>query len=200
MLLVGAALVAGCASAVSARVTSFEHWPSGVQGQTYQMVAQPTQTNNLEYRTYEDMLRASIGVTGLVEAPAGAPARFEVKFDYGSSQTQVVTRQPYDPYFYGGMGRGFGYYGPAAPWGPGGYWGPEWVNVSSVAYRNTLNLRISDRNNDNTEVYRSSATTLTSRPSLLQSMPYLTRAIFDHFPGDNGTERIVEFDNQSDRY
>ncbi len=196
--LAAAALLAGCASSVSARVTSFQHWPTGVQGQSYRLVAQPEQANNLEYRNYEDMVRASIGATGLVEAPAGAPARFDVMFDYGTIQTQVMTRQPVDPFFHGGYGRGFGHYGYGAPWGWGGYWGPDWVSVPTVAYRNTLNLRIADRNNGNAEVYRSSATTLTDRLNLVQSMPYLTRAIFDDFPGNNGSERIVEFENQRD--
>lgn len=198
IVLATTALVAGCASTVSARVTSFEHWPMGVQGQSYRLMAQPDQADNLEYRSYQDMVRASIGATGLVEVPAGAPARFDVVFDYGSIQTQVMTRQPYDPYFHGGYGRGFGHYGYGAPWGWGGYWGPAWVDVPSVAYRNTLNLRIADRNNGSVEVYRSSASTLTGHPNLLQSMPYLTRAIFDNFPGNNGTERVVEFDNRSD--
>ena len=69
-------------------VTSFQQWPTGVEGQTYQFVqAEPSQANNLEYQSYQDMVRAGIGATGLVEAQSGAKGRFDVSFRYGTSQT-----------------------------------------------------------------------------------------------------------------
>ena len=132
----GALVLSGCATpTVSARVTSFQQWPAGVEGQTYQFVpAEPSQANNLEYQSYQDMVRAGIGATGLVEAQGGAKARFNVSFRYGTTQTQVMVRRPYDPYFNGGYGYG-GFYGPR-PWGGYyGYWGPEWVDVPVVAQR-----------------------------------------------------------------
>jgi len=188
--------VAGCASTVSARVTSFQQWPANVQGQTYRFAAAPG--GNLEQRAYQDVVRANMGATGLVEAPAGAPARFEVAFDFGVSQVQVLTRQPYDPYFYGGYG-GYGrfhggpygrFYGPGFGWG--GFWGPQWVDVPVTAYRNTVNLRINDAARRGVEVYRSTASTLSDRPDMIRVMPYLVQSIFDDFPGNNGSEREVE--------
>ena len=186
--------VSGCASTMSTRVTSFQQWPADAQGQTYQFVQ--SQSANLEQRAYQDMLRASIGVTGLVEAPQGAPARFEVAFDYGVTQVQVMTRQPYDPYFYGGYGRYYGnpygrFWGPGYGWG--GFWGPEWVDVPVTGYRNTVNIRINDRRQNGAEVYRSTASTLSDRPEMVRVMPYLVRSIFDNFPGNNGSERDVEY-------
>lgn len=101
------AVLSGCAAPpVSARVTSFQHWPSGVEGQTYRFVeASPEQKNNLEYLSYRDMVRAAIGVTGLVEAPEGERARFDVLFRYSTSSTQQLIRQPFQPqpFFYGGV-------------------------------------------------------------------------------------------------
>ncbi|KOF54444.1 MULTISPECIES: DUF4136 domain-containing protein [unclassified Achromobacter] len=192
----GAVALSGCAApSVSAHVTSFQQWPAGVEGQTYRFVpADASQTNNLEYQSFQDTVRAAIGATGLVEAPAGAPARFDVSFHYGASQTQVTVRRPYDPYFYGGYGYGYGgFYGPG-PWAPyGGYWGPAWVDVPAVAYRNSLTLQIRDTQRGGKEVYRSTAYILSDRGDLLRMMPYLTRAIFDNFPGNNGAEREVEY-------
>ena len=103
-------LLSGCAApTVAARVTSFQQWPAGVEGQSYQFVpADASQTNNLEYQSFQDMVRAGIGATGLVEAQAGAKPRFDVSFTYGTSQTQVMVRRPYDPGFYGGYGYGHG--------------------------------------------------------------------------------------------
>lgn len=165
------------------------------RGQSYQFVpADASQTNNLEYQSFQDMVRAGIGATGLVEAQAGAKPRFDVSFTYGTSQTQVMVRRPYDPGFYGGYGYGHGgYYGPR-PWGGGfGYWGPDWVDVPMVVQRNALSLQIRDVQRGGAEVYRSTAYVLSEGDNLLRTMPYLVRAIFDNFPGNNGAEREIQF-------
>ncbi|WP_088154322.1 DUF4136 domain-containing protein [Achromobacter xylosoxidans] len=190
----GALALSGCAApTVSARVTSFQQWPAGVEGQTYQFIAaDASQNNNLEYQSYQDMVRAGIGATGLVEAKPGAKGRFDVSFKYGTTQTQIMVQRPYDPYFYGGYGYG-GFYGPR-PWGAGyGYWGPDWVDVPMVVQRNTLSLHIYDTQRGGAEVYRSSAFILSERDDFLRTMPYLVRAIFDNFPGNNGAEREIRF-------
>ena len=190
--LAGAAVLSGCATpTVAARVTSFQQWPADATGQTYRFATvDPVQSNNLEYQSYRDTVRAGIGATGLVESQGNSPARFTVSFEYGVAQTQVMVRRAYDPYFYGGYG---GFYGPR--WGGGGfgYWGPEWVDVPMVAYRNHLSLRILDNTRNGAEVYRSSAYINTERDNLVRTMPYLVRAIFDNFPGNNGAERQVAF-------
>ena len=97
-----------------------------------------------------------------MEAQSGAKGRFDVSFRYGTSQTQVMVRRPYDPYFNGGYGYG-GFYGPR-PWGGYyGYWGPDWVDVPMVVQRNTLTLQIHDSQRGGAEVYRSSAFILSER-------------------------------------
>jgi hypothetical protein len=194
-LLLLAGVLAGCATtqSVSARVTSYQEWPANADGQRYRFVpADPSQTNNLEYQNFQDMVRSGISPTGLVEAQPGQPARFNVLFRYGVTQTQVNVRQPYDPYFYGGYGPGF--YG-GRYWGPGwgGYWGPDWVDVPTVAYRNSLTVEIHDNSQGGKEVYRSTAYSISENDRLLRVMPYLVRAIFDNFPGNNGSERNVKY-------
>jgi len=182
------AVLAGCASALSASVTSFQQWPSGVVGQTYALAAPPAEASRLEYSAYQDMLRAAIGATGLVEAVDDQPARFTVTFHYGSDATQIVRREPADPHFYGG------FYG-GRPWGWGGYYGwPIWVAVPQDAWRNTLTVEIRDAQRDKAEVYRSTATTLSTNPHAMpQLMPYLMQAVFDNFPGNNGQVREVRY-------
>ncbi|OZI19428.1 hypothetical protein CAL26_17545 [Bordetella genomosp. 9] len=195
-LLLLAGLVAGCATTptVSARVTSFQDWPAGATGQRYRFVpADPSQNNNLEYQSFQDMVRSGISPTGLVEAQAGQPARFDVSFKYGVTQTQVNVRRPVDPYFYGGYGPGFyggRYWG--SPWGPG-MWGPDWVDTPSVAYRNALTVEIRDASQGGKEVYRATAYSVSGNDRLLAVMPYLVRAIFDNFPANNGSEREVRY-------
>jgi hypothetical protein len=189
-VILSAAVLSGCVTpSVQATVTSFQRWPADVVGETYRFVdATPGQANNLEYQSYQDAMRASMGATGLVEAQSNKPARFDVSFSYGSEQTQVMVPQPYDPYFYGGFG---GFYG--SPFWGGGMWGPSWVDVPTVVYQNRLSVNIFDNAKKGTEVYRASAYTLSARGDLLNAMPYLTRAIFDGFPGNNGSERQVQY-------
>lgn len=185
------ALLAGCATpTVTARVTSFQRWPQGVEGQRYAFAAVPeVQARNLEYQSYQDTVRAGLGRTGLVEAAPGQPARFTVSFSYGTAPTQVLVSRPVDPFY------GPGFYGPGwrRGWGWGGYWGPGWVDVPVTVYRNTLSLEIHDTSQGGAEVYRSTAYTLSNREDMVSAMPYLVRAIFDDFPGNNGAEREVEY-------
>src|SRR3546814_4775775 len=62
------ALLAGCASTISARVTSFQQWPSDASGQDYRIVPAANQVNNLEFESIADTVRAAIGPTGLVRS------------------------------------------------------------------------------------------------------------------------------------
>jgi len=185
-------LLAGCASTLSARVTTFSRWPADIQGQAYRF-APPEKAppgGDLEYQAYQDMVRAAMGATGLVEAPAGAPdARFTVQFRYESKPTQVIVQEPYDPYFYGMPGF-YGYHRWA--WG-GFYGGPAWVPVQMTAYRKSLTVEIRDGQRGGEQVYRSTATTMGESEEMARVMPYLTRAIFDGFPGNNGQVREVKY-------
>jgi hypothetical protein len=60
--------------------------------------------------------------------------------------------------------------------------------------KNSLSLRITDRTQNNKEVYRSSAVNVSEEETLVQTMPYLARALFDGFPGNNGQVRTVNYE------
>lgn len=190
----GVLLLGGCASTLSARVTSYEQWPAGVQGATYRLTPEARQVNNLEYQAFADMIRASIGPTGLVEAKAGEPARFDVAFDYGNPATQTWVQQYNDPYFYNGFGWGHGGY---HSWGGGMLFMPSTVNVPVTVYENSLTVFIRDNQNRGAEVYRSRAVNVSGSDNLLRVMPYLARAVFDGFPGNNGQTRDITFELRS---
>jgi hypothetical protein len=167
-------------------------------GKTYHIVAQQGQAGNLEYQTYSDMIRANMGRTGLVEAQPGEKARFNVSFDYGNPVTQTWAQQYADPYFYNGFGPGLGpwggYYG--GGWGGGVFYSPPVVNVPVQIYKNTLTVIIKDNARNGVEVYRSSAVSASSHDNLLNVMPYLARAVFEGFPGNNGQQRVIEYERQ----
>ncbi|NYT63983.1 DUF4136 domain-containing protein [Alcaligenaceae bacterium] len=187
-------LVAGCASTLSARVTSYEKWPANTQGQLYRIVPSASQKNNLEFQTVADMLRAAIGPTGLVEAQAGHTARFDLTINYDNPASQTLV-QRYEPYMDGwGFGPAFGgYYGGYGGWGGAMYFAPAYQNVLVEVFKNTLTVVIIDNQNHGAEVYRASAVNVSSSDNLVQAMPYLAQAVFDDFPGNNGQVREVSY-------
>ncbi|WP_353147282.1 DUF4136 domain-containing protein [Pollutimonas bauzanensis] len=188
-------LVAGCASTLSARVTSYEKWPANVQGQSYRIVPSTTQVNNLEFDSVADMVRAAIGPVGLVEARSGQTARFDVSISYENPISQVLVQRSYDPYMDGwGFGPAFGgYYGGYGGWGGGMYYSPAYQNVPVEVYKNTLTVIIKDMQSGGAEVYRSSAVNVSTSDNLALAMPYLAQAVFDGFPGNNGQVREVNY-------
>lgn len=193
------AVLVGCAAPTwSARVTSFQQWPPDAMGKTYHIVSESGQAGNLETQAFSDMIRANIGRTGLVEAQPGQKARFNVSFDYGNPVTQTWVQQYADPYFYNGFSPGFGpwggYYG--GGWGGGVFYSPPVVNVPVQIYKNTLTVIIKDNARNGVEVYRSSAVSASSHDNLLNVMPYLARAVFEGFPGNNGQQREVQYERQ----
>lgn len=183
-LLALALLLAGCASTLSATVTRFQQWPEGVVGATYQVVPAPVQQNNLEFQSVADTVVANMGPTGLVQAGPGQAARFQVHIAYGTSTSQTTVQRyadpPYDGWFFGPM---YGYYG---GWGGAFMMGPPVVNVPVQVVKNTLTVRITDTQAQGREVYRATAEILSDAENLVLAMPYLARAVFDGFPGNNG--------------
>jgi hypothetical protein len=105
-------------------------------------------------------------------------------------------RQAADPYYYdNGFGPGWGY-GGRGYWGGGVFLPPPVVNVPVNVYKNTLTVVITDNQQQGAEVYRSSAVSMTSSDNLLAVMPYLTRAVFEGFPGNNGQVRTINYELQ----
>lgn len=183
-------LVAGCASTLSARVTTFQQWPADAQGATYKVV--PPEGETLEAHTFADMIRAAIGRTGLVESQSGQ-ARFDVHFEYGTTASQEWVQRYHDPYFDGFAPWGWGgYYGGFRGWGGGIYYTPSVVNVPVSVEKNTLTVTINDNQRQGAQVYKSTA--VSTSGSLVEVMPYLARAVFDGFPGNNGQVRNITYD------
>ena len=182
-----ALMLGGCASVFSAQVTRYQQWPENTQGATYWIEPDETQRNNLQFQTYADTVRAALGPTGLVEAVSDKQARFTVRMEYASSHEREWQQEFVDPYVYPGFyGPYAGFYRPGWAWGMG----PAVQTVPVDVYRLTLSVRIEDRTQQGREVYRATAVASSQRDQLGAAMPYLARALFDHFPGRNG--QVVE--------
>lgn len=179
-------LTACAAPSWSAKLTRFQQWPANTIGATYYLEPTAEQTNNLEYLAFADMIRASIGSTGLVEAQNLSVARFAVDFDYGTTLEQRWIEQ-YRDSVYPPWGWGGGYYGINDGWAGGMFYSPPpIVNVPVQAYKNSLTVIIKDQAQNDKEVYRAQAVSYSQNDSLTVQMPYLSRAVFDGFPGNNG--------------
>ena len=190
-------VLGGCASTLSARVTTYQQWPVGAQGEYYRIVSGPDQSGNLQFGAFSDMLRAAIGPTGLREAVEGVQPRFDVRVEYANPAKQVWVQRYNDAYLYDGwMGPAFGgYYGGWGRWGGGGFfYTPSVVNVPVDIYRNTLTVTIADQQANGREVYRATAVHNSQSDNLDAVMPYLMQAIFDDFPGNNGQVREIRYE------
>jgi len=193
MLLAAALLVSGCASKLSTYVSHFQRWPQDAAGQTFRIAPPPANTRNaLEYQTYADLIRVAIEPVGLVWADGETPPRFLVSFDYSDLVRQGWVQQWYDPYpwsFYPwwSLNR---YYG---GWGWGGGMGMMPSVVPVAVHENTLAVSIQDLHDDS-QVFKATARVSTWQPQLNRVMPYLVRAIFDDFPGNNGQNREIKYE------
>jgi len=186
----------GCASGLYANVTSYQHWPADAAGQTYRIVPDVGQNaDSLEFQAVADMVRANVGATGLVEAARDQPAqtvRFNLRLQYENPMTKIWT-QRYADTTYPWFSPHVGYYGRYWGWGGSMLYAPRLVTVPVQAYRNTLTLWMTDNHADDMEVYRATAIHIGEEDQWIAVMPYLTQAIFDGFPGNNGQVRQVKY-------
>lgn len=193
-----ALLLAACAaSPFSARVTTFQQWPIDAVGQSYQWgKTADARSDTLEYRNYQDMMRAALGGIGLTEArPWERNPRFTATFDYAV--------QPYETWAdtgpYGGPTFSYGYFGQGGPgfgWGynmmfPFGGYAPYPQAVPVTGYRATLEVSINDNAQGGRQVFQGRAAHSGGPDPFPRVMPYLIRAVFKDFPHGDGTTRTV---------
>ncbi len=194
-----AAVALAGAAAASAQTTTLQQWPADAVGKSYRFDApQGGLEQTLDYQTYRDMVRASIGSTGLVETQEVASARFTVSFRYGTERSQVTVIRDRDPFFNDPYYPRGGYYGPHGYYGHGGWGvganihgGSRWEPVQTEVYRNSLTVEIRDSERNGAQVYQSTAVTMGRSDQLNQAMPQLVQTVFDRFPANNGETREV---------
>ncbi len=193
--LCGAALLAillvGCASPVRHAVTVFHEWPGNVEQKSFVITRKPEQSDSLEYRTYERIVRDELIVAGFV--PSAEPI-LQVAFDYGADRKIVryVDREPlFSPYVGFGFSRHWGAVGFSAPL----WWGDAYsTTVREVdSFERRLKIEISDlRESPPRQIYEATASSRGSERALASALPLLMRAVLADFPGRSGIAREVE--------
>ena len=191
-------LLAGCASpTIRSNVTVFQDWPTDVQGQPFVFERSQDQDNNLEYRAYENLVRAELLHLGFVEATTAQSPALQVTMSYSIKARDIRVVQPVivDPFWYGPHP----FYRPGWYGYPDPFYDPYWYGAPMTQYRDenyTLYKRqlriILSRTADSKKLYDVTVDSEGSNGSLAAVMPYMVRSAFDGFPVKNGETRRIE--------
>ena len=204
-----AALLSACASPITARVTSFNQWPADMAGSTFNYITPVNPNRELEQATYENYVQTELEKRGLKRAPAGQVGRLQV--DVGT--THRVEEKTYMTPVYQEDYVFLPPYRDAAGNIFSGYWapdpfGPRYVGdrpINRTVQINSLQLRLLDTKGAGPgnqpgrphTVFESRAIYEGDNGDLPAVVPFLVRAVFDEFPGQNGRTRTVRFDNKT---
>lgn len=207
LLLAFVVLMASACTTVTLRnnVTAFNEWPDDLAEKSYVFDRTAEQANNLEYRTYENMLRAELGRLGFEEKQSASQARLKVKLMYSLNVRDVQVYQPVaDPYMWpygwGWGGPGLGpCTGPQGYYPPGIYYpgcgAPPIVQQQATRYQmyaRSVRVLMTDARSGRS-LYDVTVNGDDTRGPLAELMPYMLRAAFQDFPGRNGVSRVVEY-------
>ena len=202
LVLLGALVAAtsGCASYLTAQVTSF-HQADGnrLAGRSFVITPLREQAESLEYQAYADLVRDALVRRGLV-ASTPADAALEVTIRYAIDGGKAIS--------YGYPAYGYASYGPVWGWPyyyPGGYVHYMWpatypVGTSyaqAVLYRRELRVDITERRagrdaSTGGRVFEGTVVSEGESASIAPVMPAMVRALFSDFPGPNGVSRLVQ--------
>lgn len=188
-------LVGACTQPFQARVQSFQRMPAA-QGQSFTLAPMDASNqNSLEFHSYAALVSQQLAGQGFAPAAAGSKADLEVRIDYGSGppRERLATRP--------GTSMSWGWYGRPYYWGRGFHpywWGsfhdPFWDQpevYSYTIYPAYLHVSI-HRMTDKTPLFEGRAETTTRVNDLPSIMPKLAQALFQDFPGDPATSRVVK--------
>ncbi|MEO7888003.1 MAG: DUF4136 domain-containing protein [Polaromonas sp.] len=201
-----AALLSGCASPITTRVTSFNQWPADTAGATFSYITPVDATRELEQATYEGYVQAELEKRGMRRALGGQTGRLQVDVAASRQSEDKTWLQPvyqdhlvFLPPYRDAAGRIF-----PGVWAPDPF-GPRYVGdrpVQVTVFTHSLRLRVLDTlgtpaGKPPRTVFESRAVYEGGNGDLPLLMPYLVRSVFDEFPGQNGQVRTVKFDGKT---
>lgn len=187
-------VLSGCASRVTSDVTTF-HEQVMPAGETIRVIpADPENNGSLEFRSYaariSDELR-KIGYTPIDDASTNTDLVAEVDYAVAPGPTQVYSdnSQSYARYYFG-FGRYYNprYFGMYDP-----FYDPLWNQpqvYSTPTYQRSLEMNIVDSDRQE-RVFEGRVESNGLESALPEVMPYLITAMFENFPGESGTTKLV---------
>ena len=196
-------LLSGCAGLVKSNVTSFHEIEGDVTGAKYAFVPLEGQENNLEYRTYCNLVEKEIKNHGAIKTSLD-DADYLVTFSYGidDGSEQVVSTP-----IFGQTGVSSSHTtGSATAYGNTAYgsatttYTPSYGVVGTSTSSRTVYTRILRLNvypkaavsqGNYTPIYESEVKSKGRSGQLSGVMPSLIYALFKEFPGESGKSRKV---------
>ncbi len=195
-----AAVLAGCATGprlIRTEVTSYNEWATLPADRTYAFARTLEYQRSLEVRSYEDIVRDELALKGFRLVPEAEQANLIVTLRPSVVMTSVRVRDRWASPFgspFGWYGaRGFGWYGPYGAYGPYGspFFGDFDDYTIDVLHRK-LEMEIDARSPAGKRYYEGRVETTGRSESMKAVVPYLVRALFSDFPGNNGQTRRVD--------
>ena len=198
-------VLAACASPITAKVTSFNQWPADTAGATFSFIRPVNALNDLEQQAYEGKVQVELEKLGLNRAAPGQVGRIQVDVVTGNGTRNKQFREAvyrdnyiYHPPYRDAAGNVFN-----------GFWAPDQFGSRYVGDRtvtrtvqvSNLRLRLLDAQGNAPgkprAVFESRAVYEGSNEDLATLVPFLVRAVFDDFPGQNARVRNVKFDSKT---
>jgi hypothetical protein len=193
-----AMLLTGCATTVRSDVTTFHQWPAQIEDKSYVFTAPPPHDDTLEWRAYQDLVRAQLARLGFREAGGANPA-LSVSMRFMTTEVPVRVIEPvmspfYHPLYYPprlayrGMYRNYwgGAYSPF--YDP--FWSPAYQVAVENQYRRELQIAIRSVG-DGRRLFDVTVHNTSRQLSTPAIMPALVQSAFEGFPGPSGVARRV---------
>jgi len=191
-------LLTGCATTIRSDVTAFHDWPAQLNDKSYVFEAPAAEDDTLEYRSYQNLVRAELAKHGFGEASGPDTAKLRVAMSFGTTDIAERVLQATDPFWYGpGYWPGrYGYrYGAWPGYGRFGYspfWGGPMEVEESVRFKFDRKLRITINERSGRKLYDVSVHSTSGKRATPQVMPAMVASAFADFPGRSGVPRQVE--------
>ena len=191
-------LLTGCATTIRSDVTAFHDWPAQQNDKSYVFVAPPAEEDTLEYRSYQNLVRAELAKHGFGEASGPDSAKLRISMRFGTMDVPERVLQATDPFWYGpGYWPGrYGYrYGAWPGYGRFGYspfWGGPMEVEETVRHKFERELRVTINDRTGKKLYDVTVQSTSNKRATSQVMPAMVASAFADFPGQSGVPRKVE--------
>ncbi|TXF97959.1 DUF4136 domain-containing protein [Massilia arenae] len=197
-----ALLLGGCATTIRSDVTTFHQWPAQIQDKSYVFEVPSPQDDTLEWRSYQELVRAQLARQGFRDAEGATPA-LTVAMRFTTTDLPVRVLEPImTPYFYPSarFGYGYGYRSFNRRYWGGWYspfydpfWGPYPAYQTSVEHHYRRELQVSIKAaSDGKRLFDVTVHNTSRNMSTPEIMPALAHSAFEGFPGPSGVARRVE--------
>lgn len=188
IFLIGAFILASCSSGVKNNVTRFHQLPTP-NGETIEVIAMdPTLQQSIEFGAYAQMVGSKLGTIGY-QPPVGNASQYIAEISYLIHPLQDGIIEDRSPVSVGvGVGSGGRRRGTSMGVGISTSFGSS---NNAMQYVSSLSMNIIDLGTGQ-RLYEGHVESINKNQNLAQIMPFMIEALFQDFPGDNGTSNIVK--------